>query len=918
MVYFKNSFYLTCGTGCSENFIRTFKYCFYKKSWIELTNYNETQPKRGYHGGFIFNSYFFLFSGGLTKGFEPVIKLDLEGENYFWDKVEHLPFLAKENYGLTLIGKVAYIIGGYNYANFLYSNEVQSIDIDSGHMLQLSHAFAGPGKRLKASMVTIKGELLLFGGINGNILYNDLWIFNIANEKWRFQNVSGDVPSPRHSHAANSDGDVMTIFGGEDGLGLNGDLFLYNSLTYTWEKMTGVSVKPRPTKGACIVLEFPTIYIYGGITSTGTTNDFWLYHIAHSLFISTNKNTKMAYMKCYFFNNIFYALGGVDDNGMNSYEYATFNFGTGVWGNIQYNNSFTNGIQVMLNKTYINIGGQMRLQELAKKTVVINDNLTSYTYYNDYPYVYFSAFSYHRDRIYSFGGGYNQGKFPLNSIGTNTFYYIDIKEICLKGICEAKCSKGTYSHNASCVECEPGYYNNVIGNETCYPCPPGTYSTTSGSSSYRQCYPCPSGTFNDVYGSEICLQCPTGFHCPWGSKDPMSTLFNSDLESVQPKMYTSKNSTNNIYIYIISSIAAFITIFIAILTIEIYKKVIFYFDIYTDKHNHELLAPMTLKKNTIGGIFSLFFIIIAIIFIGSAIIDFQMRNIQETKSIIPLALLENEVENFKNPDLTLSLQIIGVGLDCGLTFQFEIININATKQHRNCQYLRNNGIKITYICNDCFISGDATFLLKFVNMGNYASSAIYANITSSSSIPNEVSSFKSELFPEKNYMFMGSEKSEFFFTLTPSLFVSEASYWPSKLTGYHVSSNKLPVKGSQGLISDLPVNAGLNILITIYENQFVLYTQRIRKQSFIILMSGVIGSVFGIMDIIAFIMKFIEGFYLYFQKKIVKTKSLSTIKSQRKHIKNACFGSHFKKENLEEKLENFDDSQSKIENLNLV
>ncbi|OMJ73408.1 hypothetical protein SteCoe_27920 [Stentor coeruleus] len=916
MAHFGNCFYLTCGTGCTESVIRTFKYCLYEKLWVELTNINENQPSRGYNSGFILDKYFYLFSGGLSQWFEPVIRLDLEGGDYLWAEVEHLPLLAKENYGLTLIGNTAYIMGGYDYAYLLYSNEVQSIDMNSGYLSELSHAFTVPEKRLKASMVTINNELYLFGGVNKNILYNNLWIFNIANEKWRLQNVSGDVPSPRHSHAADSDGDVMAVFGGEDSSGLNGELFLYNSLSYTWKKIIPISIAPRPTKGACLSLKFSSIYIYGGITSTGTTDDFWGLNIIISAYVSMPKNKKVAYMTCYLLDEIFYTLGGIDENGMSSYDYSIFDFTSFLWESIQHNNSITNGIQVMLNKTYINIGGQIRLQELTKKIVVVDDNLTSYVLYKDYPYVYFSAFSYYKSRIYSFGGGYNQGKFPLHLIGTNNFFYIDIKEICSEGICEAKCSKGTYNYNNRCVECDAGYYKDTIGNTLCNPCPPGTYSIVNGTNSYGQCYPCPSGSYNDIYGSKICLDCPASFNCPWGSKEPIDGFFSSDLESIQPKMYVSPSSRKNIIIYTVSTVMSFVAIFICIISFEKLRKILIFFDIYTDKHNHELLAPMTLKKNTIGGIFSVLFIVVAIVFIGSAIIDFQMSSIQESKSIIPLTLFENEIKNFTNPELNVSIQIIGISLSCELFFQVETI-INGTKRKHYCKNLSGNGtgngIEFSFYCNDCFISGESIFFLQFLD-ASYAS-AIYVKITSSSSIPNEVSSLKSELYPDKGHMFMGSGKSEFFFTFTPSLFVSELSYWPSPLTGYHISNDKLPIKGSQGLITDLPVNLGLNILITIYENQFGLYTQRIRKQSFFILMSGVIGSVFGIMDIIAFIMKFIEGFYLSIKKKLVKKKSLSMISSKRKHIKNVCFIKHPKKV---KGIEDFEVGQSKIENEHLV
>lgn len=151
----------------------------------------------------------------------------------------------------------------------------------------------------------------MFGGIHESTYYGNLCIFNVENEYWRSQSVTGDTSNSRHSHAVDSDSDAFIIFGGEDASGLDDGLFIYNSLDYNWKKFTPKTNKPKATKGACVVLKFPIVFIYGGITPTGLSNEFWKFDIVTLEFTQLRNNDyKVAYVICHIRNNIFYATHG--------------------------------------------------------------------------------------------------------------------------------------------------------------------------------------------------------------------------------------------------------------------------------------------------------------------------------------------------------------------------------------------------------------------------------------------------------------------------------------------------------------------------------------------------------------------------------------------------------------------------------
>jgi hypothetical protein len=77
------------------------------------------------------------------------------------------------------------------------------------------------------------------------------------------------------------------------------------------------------------------------------------------------------------------------------------------------------------------------------------------------------------------------------------------------------------------------------------------------------------------------------------------------------------------------------------------------------------------------------------------------------------------------------------------------------------------------------------------------SSAISLKIETSSSIPDEVSSISESIWSDKDQLFRGSIPSTFSYLMTPSLFKTDSKLWEDNQTGYHISVEQDPVKGSQ-------------------------------------------------------------------------------------------------------------------------
>jgi hypothetical protein len=82
------------------------------------------------------------------------------------------------------------------------------------------------------------------------------------------------------------------------------------------------------------------------------------------------------------------------------------------------------------------------------------------------------------------------------------------------------------------------------------------------------------------------------------------------------------------------------------------------------------------------------------------------------------------------------------------------------------------------------------------------SSRISLGIQTSSSITDEISSISDRISSDKDYFFRGSIPTTFSYLMTPSLFKTDSNIWEEDQTGYHVTVQQSPTKGSQANISE--------------------------------------------------------------------------------------------------------------------
>lgn len=771
----------------------------------------------------------------------------------------------------------------------LLSNSLISINFSKSTIQfdTISENYLSPSPRHSHTLKLIRGIFYLFGGKNADAFLGDFWKYDPFTDHWEMINSIGNSPSARNLFGASVQGDALLIFGGEDSTALNNDMYMYNILTNTWTEISGTTGDmPSKRKAACVVLNLPYAYIFGGIDSAGICKDLWRYNFGNNTYQFVSSSVPVAYAHCMVEENSFFYLGGSTISDVPYRKKVRYDLTTGKWETSEVDlPNFTENIFADIGKNFIFFGGREKNIRVTNQFTLYQDSgLIDMASFEDYPYS--MSYVYYNRSIYYHGGRCIFSPFALSlSQPLSYFSRIDLIEIFKDA--DVQCSKGTYLANGSCELCPVGTYAEGLGNSKCLQCEAGFYNPMSGASIRRQCYPCPEGTFNSKAGASQCKTCPVLSYCPAGSKFPINsfTTFTKD-NSVQPDLYSP--SYPALYLLLLRYLGAFFvfTAVAIVILVPRFKQQIIKLDLFDSYHNHQEGEFVVVRKNFIGGIFSIAFYGATIIVIGSVMSLYFLDNIGETKTLIPLVILQKDVSKFEADfEITVELEKYGdkcqkeLGMDlpsCSEFIYLNTRNIEIGSDSIECVLDSDKTCKIVYKCVQCSIGIGAYLEILLEEDLSFATS-ISINVTSDSSIPGSRSSVSLISIPDPGLIFIGPIANEFYLSMTPSYFTSSINSFPSDITGYHVSALNTPQLGSQNLIENLSIVTQLNVKVNLEKDLVGLYTTRFALQSSILLASGLFGTITGMAGIVAMIMAKVEGLVRKREKKKKKRDNVEKV-----------------------------------------
>lgn len=144
-----------------------------------------------------------------------------------------------------------------------------------------------PAGRRDHSLVVDQAEELvyLFGGRAGNEPLNDLWAYDINENRWTEIEPDGDVPAARFGHNALFDEtqQLMVIFGGQAGTTFYNDVWIYDPVANVWAEISpgDEDGTPRPRYGSAGAVRAggSGLYVSHGFTNSGRFDDTWLFNV---------------------------------------------------------------------------------------------------------------------------------------------------------------------------------------------------------------------------------------------------------------------------------------------------------------------------------------------------------------------------------------------------------------------------------------------------------------------------------------------------------------------------------------------------------------------------------------------------------------------------------------------------------------
>ncbi|EJD04992.1 galactose oxidase [Fomitiporia mediterranea MF3/22] len=138
-----------------------------------------------------------------------------------------------------------------------------------------------PRPRRAHTTVLYKNRLVVFGGGNGAMALNDVWVLDVGvppeRMRWAKQRTTGARPSPRGYHTANLIGNVMVVVGGSDGRQTFSDVFCLNLETWHWSSVHADRLYRRLAHTATQIGSY--LFIMGGHDGTQYTNELLLFNL---------------------------------------------------------------------------------------------------------------------------------------------------------------------------------------------------------------------------------------------------------------------------------------------------------------------------------------------------------------------------------------------------------------------------------------------------------------------------------------------------------------------------------------------------------------------------------------------------------------------------------------------------------------
>lgn len=247
--------------GKSENGLHNDLYKMDAASWEVAPVSAEgmvPKPREGHSASFIGRTMF-LFGGELEDGTydQGLHVYNMPKNMWFWVNLKGRALQGRKGHTAISVGCKLFVFGGT--AKGVFFNDLVSFDVraaenpkngaqwsfdepnDLNSTTRMSHpprhdfAHVAPPGRAGHSCSRYGGSLYVFGGMDNQQCFNDLWAYDLELKRWTQVTPHGATPPARYGHASAVVEDCLFIMGGRTQRGepLN-DFFAYKITSQRW------------------------------------------------------------------------------------------------------------------------------------------------------------------------------------------------------------------------------------------------------------------------------------------------------------------------------------------------------------------------------------------------------------------------------------------------------------------------------------------------------------------------------------------------------------------------------------------------------------------------------------------------------------------------------------------------------------
>ncbi|OLY78480.1 Tip elongation aberrant protein 1 [Smittium mucronatum] len=247
-------------------------------SAIVKANGYTPEPREGHASAFIGRTMF-VFGGELEDGRcdDNLYAFNIGNEMWYKVPVSGKPLIGRKGHSAVSISSSLYIFGGT--VDGYYLQDLTAFDVrvaaTDGPSWNFIETFGDvPSPRAGHSCNALHGKIYIYGGMNGEVCFNDLWVYTISEKRWSQVVLRGATPPPRYGHASSIVDDCIFIMGGRtmEGQAIT-DFFAYKIHTQRWYTFPVQSSKwPHRVDPVLSVFKNKLILFSGNATRSTDSN----------------------------------------------------------------------------------------------------------------------------------------------------------------------------------------------------------------------------------------------------------------------------------------------------------------------------------------------------------------------------------------------------------------------------------------------------------------------------------------------------------------------------------------------------------------------------------------------------------------------------------------------------------------------